>query len=71
MIKLNDYHAIIRNIVDEFRRLQDEGFILNVPVLPNEANSELGSSLWRSCRDKNVITITIQFIPVLQPFISD
>ena len=71
MIKLDDYHAIIRNILDEFRRLQDEGFILNVPVLPNEANSELGSSFWGYCRDNNIITISIHFIPVLQLVISD
>ena len=48
VIKLDDYHAIIQNILDEFRRLQDEGFILNVPVLLNEANSQLGSSFWVS-----------------------
>ena len=60
VIKLGDYHAIIRNLLDEFRRLQDEGFIPNVPVLPNEANSELGSSLWVSFRDKNVITLVSQ-----------
>ena len=35
VIKLDDYHAIIQNILDEFIRLQDEGFILNVPVLLN------------------------------------
>ena len=36
VIKLNDYHAIIRCILEEFISLQYEDFIIDVPVLTNE-----------------------------------
>ena len=71
VIKIDEYNAIIRFILDEFRSLQDEGFILDVPILLNEENQEKRSSVWGYCRGNNFRTVPIYFIPVLRLVVSD
>ena len=34
-IKLNDYHAIISCIMEDFIKLQSNGFVLDLPTLTN------------------------------------
>lgn len=74
-VKLEDYHAIIEYILHDFSLLQEQGFLLKVPVCRKSSATErskhnvLRSSFGTGSRKRDCMVV--HFFPVLQLVISD
>jgi len=75
-VKLEDYHAIIEYILHDFSLLQEQGFLLKVPVCRKSsqkqasvANNVIRSSFGTGSTKRD--SMVVHFLPVLQLVISD